>query len=198
MQQKSTCVLRIVYPVRVATTSHALNLVGFQPISTPAPRYGTPYMSISTLDDLDLGIVRELQMDGRRAFREIARTRSVPEATIRTRVKRLQDQGVVQILAFTDPSKLGHAKLALLFVKVAPQDHERVIDTLGRWTEVSYLSTIMGAADICVQVLCRDDESLWNLQQRVRSLPGVNEVQSTQEVKVHKLRFTLPSLDPRD
>lgn len=155
-------------------------------------------MSISTLDDLDLGIVRELQMDGRRAFREIARTLSVPEATIRTRVKRLQDQGVVQILAFTDPSKLGHAKLSLLFVKVAPQDHDRVVDTLGRWTEVSYLSTIMGVADICVQVLCRDDESLWNLQQRVRSLPGVQEVQSTQEVRVHKLRFTLPTLDPRD
>ncbi|CAI3805017.1 hypothetical protein GLGCALEP_03775 [Pseudomonas sp. MM221] len=198
MQQKITYMLRIDYPAMAATTSPAVNLVGFQPISTPAPRYGTPYMSISTLDDLDLGIVRELQMDGRRAFREIARTLSVPEATIRTRVKRLQDQGVVQILAFTDPSKLGHAKLALLFVKVAPQDHDRVIDTLGRWTEVSYLSTIMGVADICVQVLCRDDESLWNLQQRVRSLPGVHEVQSTQEVKVHKLRFTLPSLDPRD
>jgi Lrp/AsnC family transcriptional regulator for asnA, asnC and gidA len=152
-------------------------------------------MSISTLDPLDFGIVRELQEDGRRAYREVARNLSVPEATIRVRVKRLQDQGILQILAFTDPSKLGHAKLALLFVNVEPQDHERVVDTLGRWPQVSYLSTTMGTADICVQVLCSDDDSLWALQQRVRSLPGIRDVRTLQEVKVHKIRFTLPETE---
>jgi Lrp/AsnC family transcriptional regulator for asnA, asnC and gidA len=152
-------------------------------------------MSISTLDPLDFGIVRELQEDGRRAYREVARNLSVPEATIRVRVKRLQDQGILQILAFTDPSKLGHAKLALLFVNVEPQDHERAVDTLGRWPQVSYLSTTMGTADICVQVLCSDDDSLWALQQRVRSLPGIRDVRTLQEVKVHKIRFTLPEAE---
>ncbi|MNN68405.1 hypothetical protein D3C81_1841120 [compost metagenome] len=67
-----------------------------------------------------------------------------------------------------------------------------MVDTLGRWSEVSYLSTTLGNADICVQVLCRDDETLWGLQQKVRSLPGVQEVRMMQEVKVHKIRFTIP------
>ncbi|BAN48368.1 Lrp/AsnC family transcriptional regulator [Metapseudomonas resinovorans] len=151
-------------------------------------------MPNSILDPLDYEIVRELQEDGRRAFREVARNLSVPEATVRTRVKRLQDQGILQILAFTNPSKLGQAKLALFFVSVAPQDHDRVVDTLGRWSEVSYLSTTLGSADVCVQVLCRDDESLWALQQKVRSLPGVEEVRVMQEVKVHKIRFTIPTV----
>lgn len=152
-------------------------------------------MSISSLDSLDYEIVRELQEDGRRAFREVARNLDVPEATIRARVKRLQDMGTLQILAFIDPSKLGHAKLALLFVNVTPQDHERVVDTLGRWPEVSYLSTTLGSSDVCAQVLCRDEETLWALQQKVRALPGVLEVRTTQEVKVHKIRFTLPTLE---
>jgi Lrp/AsnC family transcriptional regulator, regulator for asnA, asnC and gidA len=34
-----------------------------------------------------------LQNDGRRAFRDIARALDIPEATIRTRFKTLQDQG---------------------------------------------------------------------------------------------------------
>ncbi|HEF4762034.1 Lrp/AsnC family transcriptional regulator [Pseudomonas baetica] len=152
-------------------------------------------MPMSTLDPLDMDIVRELQEDGRRAFREVARNLSVPEATVRTRVKRMQDQGILQILAFTNPAKLGDAKLALLFVNVAPQDHERVVDTLGRWTEVSYLSTTMGTADICVQVLCHDNDALWRLKQRLRALPGVEEVRMMQEVKVHKIRFTIPGAD---
>jgi len=149
-------------------------------------------MPISSLDSLDLGIIRQLQEDGRRAFREIARHLEVPEATVRVRAKRLQEQGVLQVLAFLNPEKLGPAKLALLFVNVAPKEHEQVIDTLGRWSEVSYLSTTLGTADICVQVLCRDDESLWAINQRVRNLPGVREVRTMQEVKVHKIRFSLP------
>lgn len=149
-------------------------------------------MPNSVLDTLDYQIVRELQEDGRRAFREIARNVNVPEATVRTRVKRLQDLGILQILAFTNPSKLGQAKLALLFVEVDPQDHDRTVDNLGRWSEVSYLSTTLGGADLCVQVLCRDDEGLFALQQRIRALPGVREVRMMHEVKVHKIRFTLP------
>jgi Lrp/AsnC family transcriptional regulator, regulator for asnA, asnC and gidA len=149
-------------------------------------------MPTSTLDPLDFQIVRELQEDGRRPFREIARNVNVPEATVRTRVKRLQELGVLQILAFTNPSKLGQAKLALFFVDVAPQDHERTVDNLGRWSEVSYLSTTLGGADLCVQVLCRDDEGLFALQQKVRALPGVRDVRMMHEVKVHKIRFTIP------
>ena len=155
-------------------------------------------MAISSLDALDYGIVRELQEDGRRAFREVARNLDVPEATIRARVKRLQEMGTLQILAFIDPSKLGYAKLALLFVNVIPQEHERVVDTLGRWSEVSYLSTTLGNADVCAQVLCRDEQSLWALQQNVRALPGVLEVRTTQEVEVHKIRFTLPVFEGKE
>ncbi|MFD1554233.1 Lrp/AsnC family transcriptional regulator [Paraburkholderia silviterrae] len=155
-------------------------------------------MQTSTLDPLDFQIVRELQEDGRRAFREIARNVDVPEATVRTRVKRLQELGILQILAFTNPSKLGHAKLALLFVEVDPQDHDRAVDNLGRWSEVSYLSTLLGGADLCVQVLCRDDEGLFALQQRIRALPGVRTVRTMHEVKVHKIRFTIPPVEPEE
>lgn len=152
-------------------------------------------MPKSSLDPLDLEIVRELQEDGRRAFREVARNLSVPEATVRTRVKRMQDHGLLQILAFSNPTRFGDAKLALLFVKVAPEEHEQVLEALGRWEQVSYLSTTMGAADICVQVLCRDLDSLWQLKQRIRALPGIEQVDMLQEVKVHKIRFTLPGSD---
>jgi Lrp/AsnC family transcriptional regulator for asnA, asnC and gidA len=152
-------------------------------------------MHTSSLDSLDIGIVRELQDDGRRAFREIARNLSVPEATVRTRVKRLQDQGILQILAFIDASKLGRARLALFFLDVDPKHHDAVVEILNAWTEVSYMSTITGTPDLCVQILCRDDEGLWELQQKVRSLRGVIGVRTMQEIKVHKIRFTIPPAD---
>ena len=114
-------------------------------------------MATISLDRIDLGILRELQEDGRRSFREIARQLQVPEATVRARAKRLEENGVVRVLAFADPFKLGNTKMALLLVQVAPQAHETVVRTLEAWPEVSYLSTITGGADLCVQVLCGDD-----------------------------------------
>jgi len=50
----------------------------------------------------------------------------------------------------------------------------------------------------CGPQLCRDDEGLWKLQQLVRSLPGVIAVRMLQEIKVHKIRFTLPPLESDD
>jgi Lrp/AsnC family transcriptional regulator for asnA, asnC and gidA len=149
-------------------------------------------MPTSSLDELDLRIIVELQDDGRRAFRDISRALDTPEATIRTRVKKLQDQGVLQILAFTDPSKLGSAKLALIFAKVDPHAHEHVVAHLHGWNEVSYLSTTLGAFDLCVQVLCRDEDHLWKIQQKIRGVAGILDVRMMQEIKVHKIRFTIP------
>jgi predicted transcriptional regulator len=45
------------------------------------------------LDDVDREIVRQLQQDGRRSYREMARSMDVSEGTVRWRVKRLQDTG---------------------------------------------------------------------------------------------------------
>jgi Lrp/AsnC family transcriptional regulator, regulator for asnA, asnC and gidA len=153
-------------------------------------------MATSSLDDLDLRIIVELQDDGRRAFRDISRALDTPEATIRTRVKKLQDQGILQILAFTDPSKLGSAKLALIFAKVEPHSHASVVTQLNVWNEVSYLSTTLGAYDLCVQVLCRDEDHLWEIQQKMRGVKGMLDVRMMQEIKVHKIRFTIPPVAP--
>ena len=59
-------------------------------------------------DATDHAILRELQEDGRRSFRAIARRVGVSEGTVRTRVRRIEDAGP-SILAFVDPSRLGHS-----------------------------------------------------------------------------------------
>ena len=66
------------------------------------------------LDEVDRAILERLEEDGRASYRQIARDVGVSEGTVRSRVGRLQRSGVLRILAFVDPSKLGGAVLALL------------------------------------------------------------------------------------
>jgi Lrp/AsnC family transcriptional regulator for asnA, asnC and gidA len=141
------------------------------------------------LDTVDEGILRELQIDGRRAYREIARTVGVSEGTVRARVKRLRDAGVLRILAFVDPSSIGQSVLALVFVKVDSPSLRPVVEAVTLWPEVTYASSLIGRADLYLQVICAGSPALWDLLQRLRALPGVRDTETMLEMDVHKFSY---------
>ena len=85
------------------------------------------------LDELDRAIIRELERDGRTAFREIGRTLNISEATVRARYRRLVEADLLRIVAFPDPGAHSKSRLALVFLKVAPGQHETVVKTLAQY-----------------------------------------------------------------
>lgn len=150
----------------------------------------------SALNELDRAIIRVLERDGRTAFREIGRVLHVSEATVRARYHRLVEAGLLRVVAFSDPEAHSKSRLALVFLKVAPERHETVVKALARHDEVSYVSTVLGSFDVFFQVLVADDTALWTfLQETVRPMAGVLETDCTLEMKVHKLWFdTTPNM----
>jgi Lrp/AsnC family transcriptional regulator for asnA, asnC and gidA len=148
-----------------------------------------------TLDEVDRAILRELEEDGRRAFREIARKIGVSERTVRARARRMREEGLLRIIAFADPVRLGPSVLALVLIRVDTARHDDVVEAVTSWPEVSYVSSLVGRADIYIQVMCRDNDELWQLvTQRLRSLDGVVETETMLEVKVHKFVYAHPDL----
>jgi Lrp/AsnC family transcriptional regulator, regulator for asnA, asnC and gidA len=148
------------------------------------------------LDEVDRELVRQLQQDGRRSYREMARSLAVSEGTVRWRVKRLQDTGALRIAAIADPFRLGYTVLASMFLRVSSGELERVIDTLVGWQEVVYVSSCTGRVDVYIQVVCRSHEDLWELvAQRIPGIGGVLETETLMELKVHKLQYVYPGLD---
>ncbi|BBZ25820.1 AsnC family transcriptional regulator [Mycolicibacterium madagascariense] len=152
-------------------------------------------MAVYELDDLDRAIMRELEEDGRRAFREISRSVGASEATIRARVKRLQDLKILRIVAFADPEQLGGSQLALVFLTVELARHEEIVGQLADLPEVSYVSTLLGRADVCVEVSTKDNADLWTfLRDKVGTIEGITHVETMSILKVHKLRYTSPAI----
>lgn len=156
----------------------------------------------AALDDVDRAIIGELQEDGRRPFREIARKLDLSERTIRTRVRRLQHDGVLRIFAFADPYRVGPSVLAMVLVRVQSGAHDSVVETLSGWPEVSYISSLLGRADIYAQLVCSDNDALWELvNHRLRTLDGVLDAETSLEIKIHKFVYNYPTLAgewPRD
>lgn len=156
----------------------------------PGPR-GQP----RELDALDRAIISRLQFDGRRPFRAIARELGVAEATVRFRATRLQEEGILRILALADPFRLGYAVQASVLIRVAPAAHQAVAEALKEWPEVMYLSSCAGSADLYMHVICRDHDDLWQLlSERLGVVEGVLGSETLMELHVHKARYVYPGL----
>ena len=147
-------------------------------------------MSTTPMDDLDRAIIHELEQDGRRSMRKIARNLDTPEATIRTRMKRLSDLGILRIVAFADPRELSDAQLALVQIHVDPSRHNDIVDALVAMPETTYISTVLGGADIVAEIVCADNQELWEiLNGRIAEIPGVRSTTTQPVLRVHKLHY---------
>ena len=89
-----------------------------------------------TLDDLDKKILGYLQQDGRMTYVTLAAHLGVSEGTLRKRVKRLEDAGVLKTMGVTDPLKMGLDTVAFSWLKVDRLHLETVIAALTQLSEV--------------------------------------------------------------
>lgn len=141
------------------------------------------------LDDIALAIVEQLQVDGRRSYADIAKAVGLSEAATRQRVQRLIDNGVMQIVAVTDPLQLGFARQAMIGVKVSG-DTRSVADSLSTLPGVSYVVQTAGSYDLLVEVVCESDDDLIDvLNDHVRTLAGVVSTETFVYLKLHKQHY---------
>jgi Lrp/AsnC family transcriptional regulator for asnA, asnC and gidA len=141
-------------------------------------------------DELDLAILELLRNDGRRPYTEIAQALSVSEGTVRNRVARMVEKGVVQIVGLIDPVRLGYDAPAMIGVNVHNADVEEVAQQIARFPEVSYLIMVSGGFDLMVEVICRDREHFTRfLNQKLRKVPGVAQTQSFFILQTFKMAY---------
>ena len=141
------------------------------------------------LDDVSKQIIEQLQEDGRRPYATIGRAVGLSEAAVRQRVQRLQEAGIIQIVAVTDPLQLGFSHEAMIAVTVA-SDAEAVADALSAIDEVDFIVLVAGSVDILLEVVAADDESFLALIQRIRDVVGSGTVRVHPYLKTRKQEYS--------
>jgi Lrp/AsnC family transcriptional regulator for asnA, asnC and gidA len=142
------------------------------------------------LDEVSRQIIEQLQQDGRRSYAAIAKVVGLSEAAVRQRVQKLLDAGVMQIVAVTDPLRVGFRRQAMIGLK-AEGDLRRVADKLASVPEVDYVVMCAGSFDLLVELVCEDDEDLFRLiNDRVRTVPGVRATESFVYLRLVKETYT--------
>jgi Lrp/AsnC family transcriptional regulator for asnA, asnC and gidA len=158
--------------------------------TTPEPITPEVLATSPTLDEADRRIIGLLQRDGRRPYGAIADEVGLSEAAVRRRVQRLRDAGVMQIVAITDPLQLGYGREALVGIRVTG-DVRLVADKIASIVEVNYVVMTAGSFDLIAEIIAVDDEQLVHLlNDSIRSIPGVTEVETFLYLKLAKQTYT--------
>ena len=168
--------------VRVTNAAHDLTAHGAGGRSRRRSR--------TALDPLSKAIIEQLQQDGRRAYATIGKAVGLSEAAVRQRVQKLQDSGVIQIVAVTDPLTVGFSRQAMIGVR-CEGDIEPVAEALSAMAEVAYVVATAGAFDLLVEVVTEDDDQLLEvINKGIRAIPQVRSTESFVYLKLHKQTYT--------
>jgi len=125
------------------------------------------------LDATDKSIIRELQVEGRMPYSQLAPKVGLSEAATRQRVNRLIESGTVQIVAVTDPAAVGLGYQAMVGIGV-DGDVGAAAEALAAMDKVEYVVITTGRYDILAEVVCADADDLLDVVHRkIRSTDGI-------------------------
>lgn len=142
------------------------------------------------LEEIDRSIIRALQKNGRESFRQIARDLDVSEATVRNRVKRLQEAEIINISAIVHAANVGLDAQGFLLIRSRGGAQQQVVNQLIDIPEITYVSTCLGTYNIYAQFVTRDNTSLAQLLEYIFDhVDDVDTYETFMELKTHKVDY---------
>lgn len=141
------------------------------------------------IDDTNIAIIRHLQ-EGRKSFKVIAEDLGVSENTIRSRVSRLTESGVLEIVGLVDPEALPRHRVIIVGVKLNTVDLVKTGEAFSRARGVVSVSVVTGRFDLILVVLLKEDFGLLEFYtEEVSRLEGVQSVETFVVYKSYDLKI---------
>jgi DNA-binding Lrp family transcriptional regulator len=126
------------------------------------------------MDDLDRQILTILRRDSRTPYTEIADRVGTSEGTVRNRVERLIDEGIIE--RFTVATRTGNVKAMVEIGVAVDVDTGEISGRMADWTEVDFVWQVSGEEDV---VVVADTADTGALNELITSARELDEVVST-------------------
>ena len=131
------------------------------------------------IDKIDLRIITILNEDGRTPFSQIAQRLGVSTGMIRQRYHRMVQDGILQVVAVTNPLLMGFNTMAQIGVKVDGSRLQEIADQIANFEEVIYLVLLTGRYDLHIEVVCRNQAHLLDfLTNKLHSVEGIKDTET--------------------
>ncbi len=139
------------------------------------------------LDETNIAIIKELS-NGRKAFSTIAEKIGITENTVRSRVNKLLEEGILQISGLVDPQSIPEMQIVIMGIKLSTLDLELKAKEMLKLKGVISVMVVTGRYDLIVQLATstQDDQSLLNFfKNELSKVKGISDVETFVVYQAH-------------
>jgi Lrp/AsnC family transcriptional regulator for asnA, asnC and gidA len=111
-------------------------------------------MNKRSLDSIDNKIIRLLDEDGRMPIGDMAKRLHITAPTVRTRIKNLEEVGLLKVSGLVDPDR--HPKITTALVAMSIRSHgkmDQILKKIADLDNVVWASVVTGRYDIVAEVV---------------------------------------------
>ncbi len=142
------------------------------------------------LDRLDCELIRLLQTDGRMPNNAIAQKLGISEYTVRRRMKRFIDSGIIRIVAVANPIDLGFEIAGNLKIRIDLKKAERVLENLKKIDSLIYVALTTGGTDVDADFIVRSLKEYHDLIfKQISKIDGVLSTETSLLVDIVKDKY---------
>ena len=131
-----------------------------------------------------------MQKNGRISNTVIAKKLGISEATVRVRLKRLIKEEYIQIVAVSNPLKLGFEIVGLIRINVDIKKLEHVTEELKKMKQIWYIIHATGGSDIFTEFVTKSIAELNDLIfNKIYKIDGVVKTETSIILDFIKRRY---------
>ena len=128
------------------------------------------------VDSRDEKIINILIKDARQSSQKIARRLGINSSTVRRRINRLVQNGVLRIVAVPDPVALGYELRAVIAFDVSHEKLNSVIEVLASQPEIKWAAATTGRFDVIALGWFTSAEALYEfMEKKISKLKGIRD-----------------------
>ena len=135
------------------------------------------------IDKNNLAIIKHLR-NGRKSYKKIAQDLNLSENTVRTRVQKLIDEGVLDISGMVNPESIDGHRVVMVGVKLKSMDLVNKGEEFSKLRGVVSVSVVTGRFDLILIVLLKSGFGL--LEFYTEEVSKISDVQSVETFVVYK------------
>jgi len=142
------------------------------------------------IDETNLAIIKHLRQ-GRKSFKKISEDLDITENTVRARVNKLTEEGILEISGLVDFESIPRHRVVMVGVKLATMNLVKKGKEFSKLKGVVSVSVVTGRFDLILIVLINEGFGL--LEFYTEEVSRIKMVQSVETFVVYKgFNFKIP------
>lgn len=132
------------------------------------------------LDKIDKEIIYMLMDNAKTSLAQISKNVGISTTAVHQRIKKLENAGVMEnSISFLNPRKIGYKVVSYIGVFLEqPSHYQDAIKALKDINEVVEAHYTTGNYTIFLKVLCRDNDHLMEILNKIQKLKGVTRTET--------------------